>query len=316
MTILKKLWQTFKGEEQPKAAPWIVQQAKWDPARKLFVVGNLPETDVIEPRNLTVDSRPLPSGWHQCFYYYEDKNEVTGSFSWRRCRSLAGPGYKPSFCLLHTEEMLASHKATEKVKQQPMDNGRKYYCKHGPCIITIGKDEQYCKDHKSLYDNTGLKSLLSEDECGCYGYCENHFNKGVPRTQEQIEWDAITEDVDWDYCSKIGWGELRYRRNRKSIPVQAQENVHFKLELRGQRDSVDLFHAMLHLCDSDYPLDPFRKNTATPERCNNCGGYVWKNAIVTPVDIKKAARQAGITVKVRHYFPETTCKKKDRAASA
>jgi hypothetical protein len=333
MKILKRFWQALKGEDV-KASEWIVHQAKWDAKRKLYIVGDLsvpsaPSLGLDHPSNRTVDQGDIPVGWHQCFYYEERKNPLpSGGSSWIRCRNLAGPGFKPSFCLLHSVQEAKLHEATERTKNiidMPKPVSYKF-CRHGRCIVQIVANMgDYCTDHKHLYEPNGVAPLpnknelalyADEDACGCYGYCERHFNSGRPRTPEQIEFDAIKEEVDWDYCSKIGWGELRYRRNRKSIPVQAQETVHFKLELRGNRDEIDLFHAIIHLCDNDYPLDPFRKNTAHPEQCKNCGGYVWSNAIVTPVDIKKAAKQAGMNVKVRFYFPASTCKKKDRTAEA
>jgi len=305
MTILTKLWQALRGvgDDSPD---WVMQEAKWDPTRKLYIVG-----PADTPKIPTVDEASAWPDWHQCLYYYETKNELpNGAVKYVRCRNLAGPGLKPVFCTLHaaSEALLYSK---PKVVDMPK-TVITHFCRHGACIERVSEGIEYCSQHAELHATV----QDDVDSCGCYGYCERHFNNGKPRTQAEIEWDAIKEDVDWEYCGKIGWGELRYRRNRKSIPVQAQEDVHFKLELRGNRDEIDLFHAVIHLCDNDYPLDPFRKNTASPERCDNCGGFVWKNAIVTPVDIKKAAKQCGMTVKVKHYFPATTCKKKDRTAGA
>lgn len=325
MKILSQLWKAFKGADVNPSG-WIVHQAKWDPKNKLYIVGDLsvPDgpPDPLDPRNRTIDSGDIPPNWHQCFYYHENlTNEVTGSHSWIRCRNLAGPGLKPSFCLLHAEQELRLHKKTEVIKKQPLveDKFKWVYCKHGSCIERVQGDD-YCPEHEPLYVPGAVSNpnpFLEEEECGCYGYCEKHFNGGQERSQEDIDFEAIVEDVDWVYCQKIGWGQLRYRRNRKTIPMQQQETVHFKLELRGNRDDIDLFHAIVHLCDSDYPLDPFRKNTQHPELCTNCGGFVWTNAIVTAPDLKKAARQAGLKgIKIRTYMPESTCKKKDRAASA
>jgi len=306
MKILKQLWQIFKGEEEPSG--WIMQQAKWDPEKKLYIVGDMTSTrNVNDPTQRTIDDGPIPDGWHQCFYYYEIKNDVTGGVGWRRCHGLAGPGLKPSFCAMHKAQ-------EEQIVRYQSEEGQYTYCRWGSCFVKLFDGNEYCTEHRTMGD---IKDAwVDEEECGCYGYCEKHFNNGQPRSQEDIEWDAIKEDVDWNYCHKIGWGQIVYRKSRKSIPLQSQETVHFKLEMRGSRDEVDLFHAILALCDSDYPLDPFRKNTAIPEKCDNCGGYLWKNAIVTPVDIKKAAKQANITVKVRTYLPESSCKKKDRVATA
>jgi hypothetical protein len=334
MKILNQLWKAFKGAD---ASPLhIVQQTKWDPTRKLYIVGDLSTPDgppdPTNPANRTIDDGDIPFNWHQCFYYHEVLNvpdQPTHGYHYVRCRNLAGPGLKPSFCIVHAIQEAQLHKENEarkaaaRANSQSLVEQNSHYCKYGPCVVTVWGDRPYCSEHEAML-NTDKKVInlpvsnpfLEEEECGCYGYCEKHFNNGQPRTQEQIEWDAITEEVDWQYCQRIGWGHLSYRQNRKTIPMQAQETVHFKLELRGSRDEIDLFHAILNLCDSDYPLDPFRKNTAIPPKCTNCGGYVWKNAIVTPVDIKKAARQAGINVKVRTYLPESTCKKKDRAANA
>lgn len=338
MKILKQLCQLFKGAEPLKVRKLIVHEAKWDPAHNCYVVGP-PPRDPNDPVQRNIDDGDIPPNWHQCFYYDKRKNEVTGSVSWVRCRNLAGPGLKPSFCATHAAEYRSLHIVTEQEKREfKNDIGQYTYCKHGPCLQQLYAGQVYCQEHEYLV-GTGTnhtlarlkppaeyvkasepvvsKELLTEEEeCGCYGYCEKHFNGGIPRTQEQIEWDAITEDVDWDYCAKIGWGEIKYRRGRKTGPMQPQETVHFKLEMRGSRDEIDLFHAILKLCDSDYPLDPFRKMTANPEKCANCGGFIWKNAIVTPVDIKKAAKQAGINIKVRTYLPESTCKKKERVATA
>lgn len=333
MKTLSLLWQIFR---EGVALSNMTQETQWDPHKRVYVVGE-PQRNVNDPTQRLVTDGDIPATWHQCYYFYESKDTVTRGNVYTRCLHLAGPGLKPTFCHLHAVQYKALHLIEEQEKREnatvipPVNPVPKFrYCRYGPCTVQLFDDhgDQYCEHHMALLGKqtlvqavkqtaSDLAALIKdEEECGCYGYCDKHFNDGKPRTQADIDWDNIIEDVDWSYVQKIGWGQLRYRSKRKEVPLQAQETVHFKLELRGNRDSIDLFHAMLHLCDTDYPLDPFRKNTATPEQCKNCGGYVWKNALVTPVDIKKAAKQAGITVKVRHYFPESTCKKKDRAASA
>lgn len=310
MKMLNQFLGIFKGDEA-RSPEWIVQQAKWDPANKLYIVGDIPSLEEDKPEFRTIDSGPIPFNWHQCFYYESVAHESGIGYKWVRCHNLAGPGMKPSFCILHSQ----------KEPQLVINNGeiKTHYCKWGPCIRKLNEGAgDYCDLHSGLVSKpvTIIRGIDPIEDCGCEGYCDKHFNQSPEDAAAEREWAAIPEDIDYDFCNKIGWGQLKYRRGRKVSTMQQQENVHFKLELRGSRDYIDLFHAMLHLCDTDYPLDPFRKNTAIPPKCTNCGGYIWQNAIVTAPDIKRAAKQAGITVKVRTYMPESTCKKKERVATA
>jgi len=311
-------------------------QATYDPTRRIYIVGDPP--DPTNPANRTVDDGDIPPNWHQCFYYESEEvppsSKTEGGHKWIRCRNLAGPGPKPSFCLLHAAQEAALHArpiafgqgaaasiapvvVLEKNVKEFVEG---HYCRWGPCIVKLWGEDVYCEHHRNFVTTQLEKEKRAKapfdpiEDCGCMGYCEVHLNQTPEDAAAELAFHEIVEDIDEAFCNKIGWGQLRYRRARKQM--QQQETVHFKLELRGSRDEIDLFHAMLKLCDNDYPLDPFRKNTTVPAKCDNCGGYIWANAIVTASDIKKAGKQAGINVKVRTYLPASTCQRKERTASA
>lgn len=323
MKILTQLWESFKaGKVEPSTMSMLAQ---WDAKRKLYVVGNPP--DPTNPATRTIDDGNIPANWHQCFYYASEEipaSRITeGGHKWIRCRNLAGPGFKPSFCTFHMEQETALYKArTEPVVPDVVVMQPVYrYCKWGDCIVRVFTGAEYCETHKELVakfktSDNGRAHVDPLEDCGCMGYCDIHLNQTAEDAAAEIEFANLPEDIDEDFGRKMTWGQLRYRRSRKTIPVQQQETLHFKLEMRGSRDEIDLFHAMLHLCDTDYPLDPFRKSTVIPAKCDNCGGYIWQNAIISPPDIKAAAKQANITVKIRTYLPESSCKKKPRSANA
>jgi hypothetical protein len=73
--------------------------------------------------------------------------------------------------------------------------------------------------------------------------------------------------------------------------------------------AVRLFHQMCWEVDKDWPwVDSY--NATLPQKlkvCGKCGGRIYKNPRLAPADIKAAAKQAGVKVKIRRYEPEWRC---------
>lgn len=80
---------------------------------------------------------------------------------------------------------------------------------------------------------------------------------------------------------------------------------HIAIRLKGSPDAIARFHAIMYRCEGDWPWSNTRRTSISV--CDKCMGAVCQSPRVTPVDLKSAARQAGCTVKVDKFAPETHC---------
>jgi hypothetical protein len=80
-------------------------------------------------------------------------------------------------------------------------------------------------------------------------------------------------------------------------------HFHILLRCKGHAAQIRLFHGILSLTDSDWP---YRLHTGS-QICETCMGLVYQNPRITPEDIKSAAKQAGIHIKIKHFVPEKCC---------
>ncbi len=85
-------------------------------------------------------------------------------------------------------------------------------------------------------------------------------------------------------------------------------DVHLTVEiLHGPMLSVPLMHHVLYRCDPDWPYcGPFGEQWRF-RVCAKCGGRIYRNPRLVPEDIKAAARQCGVKLKVRRYAPKGKC---------
>jgi hypothetical protein len=90
------------------------------------------------------------------------------------------------------------------------------------------------------------------------------------------------------------------------MSVSAQStpgNFHIVLKLRGPEEKIKIFHALLRKADSDYPWD----KTFGTRMCTRCNGLSWSTPRINPEDLKTAARQTGVRLKIRRFSPERSC---------
>jgi len=135
-------------------------------------------------------------------------------------------------------------------------------------------------------------------------------NLKVPFVDEEIhdldetyyDWDpAIPHVIDYLYASALPFESQHVRK-------EVMQDIHFRFQLKGTRNDVDMFHAILNMVDHDYPFDPYRNHRDPLSKCKKCGGYYWKSCNITPDQIKKAAKQAEVYVKIRVWLPTSKCK--------
>jgi hypothetical protein len=83
---------------------------------------------------------------------------------------------------------------------------------------------------------------------------------------------------------------------------------HVLLRVKGSPAGVELFHSIIAVCDNDWPYLSHNNRTGRVRVCTRCLGAVWHSPRLAPGDLKAAARQAGISIKIRHFAPTTACK--------
>jgi len=84
--------------------------------------------------------------------------------------------------------------------------------------------------------------------------------------------------------------------------------VHVVLSIRkGAAQDIEKFHKLLFWIDPDWPFvgrpEEYRKRRV----CKVCRGRCYERPRLVPEDIKAAARQCGIKVKIKQYRCGTKC---------
>jgi len=82
---------------------------------------------------------------------------------------------------------------------------------------------------------------------------------------------------------------------------------HIGIKVSGGPDNVRLFHAICGECDSDWPWWSRYQRNPTVKVCSECSGGVINNPRIAPQDLKAAAHQAKVNLKVYSYSPESKC---------
>lgn len=172
------------------------------------------------------------------------------------------------------------------------------------CTNYVGPNVSFCDTHKI----TTITSQNTSKQCAytdCLLYIGHEYKFCVKHSNIVLaEGDPDDEYIDTAYEKKVGATHLKYRQYRKTYDM---ETVHYKLEVKGKRDDILMFHLICHAADHDYPFDPGRREPTKANGCEKCHGYVWKNAVLLPADIKRAAKQAGVYAKVKQYVTAGKC---------
>jgi hypothetical protein len=85
--------------------------------------------------------------------------------------------------------------------------------------------------------------------------------------------------------------------------------VHVRLKVRGPADAVELFHMVIEDLDTCYPYKLNISRYASVQECPQCGGRRWYGPRVMAQDLKAAARQCGVKVKIIRFAMEDKCGK-------
>lgn len=156
-----------------------------------------------------------------------------------------------------------------------------------------------------------LCHVVPEVDCGdlTYACCDAPRSEGETDssphapTADELDGSDIDEDLGrWPFDRT-----LYFRQQEKGQGRSMNDTFHLRMTLEGHPEEVDMFHLLLFSVDPGYPVIPMRKlNDLTPF-CTRCDGMVWKGAIMTPEEIRKAARQAGVRVKIHSYRKGYKC---------
>ncbi len=175
------------------------------------------------------------------------------------------------------------------------------------CKRFIPPGSNYCNEHVSKFYTTTPIALPPVS--GTYltmaveALNDVNINDILKVEVNAQEFDASTSSdiIDTYYANNIDW-VMNYKGK------YMLSDVHFRIHVNGTRNSIDLFYAMLHEVDPDFPLDPFRSHTATVDVCKTCKGYVWPKSTISPERIKRAAKQADIKAKIKLWLEGSKCK--------
>jgi hypothetical protein len=90
--------------------------------------------------------------------------------------------------------------------------------------------------------------------------------------------------------------------------VSKDTDVHLKIDIVAGRDEdIEKFLFMCHHLDPDWPLWGQWDKAVKRRICTKCGGRLYQNPALGPQDIKAAARQCGVNVKIRQFAPCARC---------
>jgi len=89
----------------------------------------------------------------------------------------------------------------------------------------------------------------------------------------------------------------------------APGRYHIQVKLHGPEDKINLFHAILKSVETDWQFwqNPAYTHNSRLQVCKRCKGIVINAPRFNAADIKSAAAQAGIGVKIYNFAKENKC---------
>lgn len=84
-------------------------------------------------------------------------------------------------------------------------------------------------------------------------------------------------------------------------------SFHVILRLKGDQARVDLFHEILRRCDLGWPWKAPASYIVRTQQCDQCDGLIYSSPRCNPEDIKSAAKQASVGVKIVRFSPSVKC---------
>lgn len=98
----------------------------------------------------------------------------------------------------------------------------------------------------------------------------------------------------------------------KEDKMSTNQDVHIVLKGALPADGkmlkkLRLFHWICWSIDKDWPWMDSPNNIYKTRTCEKCKGRIYKSPKLAPVDIKSAAKQCGVRVKVKRFMPEEVC---------
>lgn len=283
LKILKKLWTHLKEDVANV-------QVQYDYQKGIFICGEAPKLASTAPT--TLEPRVV------CEYpNMASKNSLEAAIA------ACGCGGR---CVAHLN---ATQPYIKEGWHQCMSYNQIGNEKPNRCMVMVGPHSSFCHTHQPLKHNVPANSqskICSYKNCMTYisvadKYCVKHDNFTYA---ESLTDDTDLDSIDEDLCKRIGSVVLKNRGYRKQYDM---DTIHYRLEVRGKRDDITMFHLICHAADHDYPFKPTKDTKTTVTGCEKCHGYVWKNCVLLPADVKRAAKQAGVYVKFKFYTTEIKC---------
>lgn len=136
--------------------------------------------------------------------------------------------------------------------------------------------------------------------CGEYRVCCRDAHP-LGSTKDHEQWPFDSENRHPFNISLHG------RRGTKRNMSNTHGTIHLKMTVSGDPIAIDVFYAILHEVDIDFPIDPLGSNNDAIPFCTKCGGIVWEKCILGQREISRAAAQAceatngDLDVRVHHW---------------
>lgn len=164
-------------------------------------------------------------------------------------------------------------------------------------------------------------SPSAEGDCPCT-YCGNCRNYKVPghpcvntgawyQVKPPIEVTQPTATPLPEYISADDHFRYEHSLAARRAGKFRMENMHVSLRLEGELENIEMFHILMHVADSDYPVEPKCSRLAADELidvCKRCHGFVWPRATIGTDEIKRAAKQCDIMVLIVNHRKAQRCR--------
>ena len=175
-------------------------------------------------------------------------------------------------------------------------------------VVRLNSDgvflQELCSSCKIL---TWSQSFNSGEIYLCYA-CRKNFEflyfGETPIDFDESNWELYHSPY---YRSK-STDPLRIKRLDKTTPTMIPPNdYHVRIDVWGPAANREVFFAMCFVVDPDFPISPTRKTNESIPICSKCKGVIWSSPMLNTRELKRAAKQCNVQIKIRRYAVGTAC---------
>lgn len=132
-----------------------------------------------------------------------------------------------------------------------------------------------------------MQIMQTQKYTACYGCAALEFCEKV-----QDQW--FCQDCSFDAAAFL---------TEKTMQTSISQ-YHIRLKINGSIANQTLFHELLRDLDSDYPYRLEISKNSKIGVCTSCKGILWDRPMLTTGELRCAAFQCGVNIKVSHFAPK------------